>query len=117
MLLAVGGVRYDRDGTPADKAGKPWPNLPATDKERAAVVAQAGKLSKPPEIIERTGADADVRAAAQGHAEGALGAPGHARLLRRAKDSQEREHLFRPDDFLMGAGRPQRPRARRRGTP
>ena len=53
-LLAVGGVSYDRDGAPADKAGKPWPVLPASDKERSAVVALARKLAAPPEIFERS---------------------------------------------------------------
>ena len=103
VLLAVGGVRYDRDGAPADKAGKPWPNLPATDKERAGVVAEARKLPKPPDVVERTGADANVAQLVKD-----LPTARWAHLATHgffaAPESQEREHLFRPDDFLMGVG-------------
>jgi len=108
VLLAVGGVRYDRD----DKVGKPWPSLPATDKERAAVVAEAGKLPHPPEIVERSGAGADVpRLLAD------LPKARWAHLATHgffaAPDSKEREHLFRPDDFLMGVGSERRGAAAR----
>ena len=101
VLLAVGGVHYDRDGTPADKAGKPWPFLTATDKERAAVAAQAGKLFHASEIIDRTGTDADVA-----HLLKDMPKARSAHLATHgffaAKDTQEREHLFRPDDFAFG---------------
>ena len=102
VLLAVGGVRYDRDGAPADKAGRPWPNLPATDKERAGVVAEAGKMPKPPAVVKLSGADADVAQLVKD-----LPAARWAHLATHgffaAPKSEEREHLFRPDDFLMGA--------------
>ena len=58
-LLVVGGVAYDRAGVPTDKAGKPWPPLPATDKERGAVVAQAGKLPRSA-VVQWSGSQADV---------------------------------------------------------
>ena len=112
VLLAVGGVRYDRDGVPADKAGRPWPNLPATDKERAGVVAEAGKLSKPPAVVERTGADANVARLVKD-----LPAARWAHLATHgffaAPKSQEREHLFRPGDFMMGVGGERRGAAER----
>jgi len=102
VLLAVGGVRYDRDGAPADKTGRPWPALPATDRERAGVVAAAGKLPKPPAVVELSGADADVAQLVKD-----LPAARWAHLATHgffaAPKSEEREHLFRPDDFLMGA--------------
>jgi len=106
VLLAVGGVRYDRDDY---KAGKLWPALPATVKERAGIVAEARKLPHAPEIVERfcAGADvprllADLPKARWAHlaTHGFFAAP----------DSKEREHLFRPDDFLLGVG------AERRGA-
>ena len=107
-LLAVGGVRYDR----ADKVGKPWPNLPATDKERAGVGGLARKLAKPPVIVERSGADAtvarltvDLPKARWAH----LATHGFFA----AKGSQERKHLFRPDDFLYGVGMERRGAAAR----
>jgi len=109
VLLAVGGVRYDRAGAPTDKAGKPWKGLPATDKEREAVISQARKLPKPPEVVERSGADAntaqlvkDLPDARWAHlaTHGFFAAP----------ESTEREHLVRPDDFLIGV------RGERRGA-
>ncbi len=114
MLLVVGGVRYDRAGTAADKAGKPWPALPATEKERAAVAAQARKMVKAPEMIDRAGADADVADLLKD-----LPKARWAHLATHgffaAKDTQEREHLFRPDDFAFGIT-PQGGRLDRRGA-
>ena len=108
VLVAVGGVSYDRDG----KIIKPWKPLPATEKERIAVVAEAGKLSHPPEIVERSGAEADVpRLLAD------LPKAQWAHLATHgffaALDSGERKHLFRPDDFLMGVGSERRGAAAR----
>ncbi len=103
VLLAVGGVRYDRD----DKVGKPWVELPAMNTERAAVVSQSRLLPRPPEVIDRTGPDADVA-----HLLEDLPRARWAHLATHgffaAPESQEREHLFRPDDFLLGVGRERR---------
>jgi CHAT domain-containing protein len=101
-LLAVGGVRYDRAGAPAETAGRPWRDLPATDKERAAVLAEAARLPRPPAMVERSGADAtvarlvaDLPRARWAHlaTHGFFAAP----------DTKERERLFRPGEFLLGA--------------
>jgi CHAT domain-containing protein/Tfp pilus assembly protein PilF len=109
VLLAVGGVRYDRDD---NKTGKPWPALPATVKERAGIVAEARKLPHAPEIVERSGAGADVpRLLAD------LPKARWAHLATHgffaAPDTAERKHLFRPDDFLLGVGRERRGAAAR----
>jgi CHAT domain-containing protein len=107
-LLAVGGVAYDR----GDKVGKPWPPLPATDKERKAVVREAKGRPHISEVVERSGADADVpRLLAD------LPKARWAHLATHgffaAPDSKEREHLFRPDDFLRGVGMERRGAAAR----
>ncbi len=108
VLLAVGGVRYDRD----DKVGKPWVERPAMNTERAAVVAQSRLLPRPPEVIDRTGPDANVA-----HLLEDLPKVRWAHLATHgffaAPESQEREHLFRPDDFLLGVGRERRGAAAR----
>ncbi len=70
------------------------------------------KLSHPPEIVERSGAGADVpRLLAD------LPKARWAHLATHgffaAPDSKEREHLFRPDDFLMGVGSERRGAAAR----
>ncbi len=101
VLLAVGGVSYDRNGASSDKAGKPWPVLSASDKERAAVVVLVRKLAAPPEIVERSGADADVT-----HLLKDLPRARWAHLATHgffaAPDTKEREHLFLPGDFRFG---------------
>ena len=99
VLLAVGGVRYDRE----DKVGKPWEERPGMNAERAAVVAQSRLLARPPEVIDRTGSDADVA-----HLLADLPMARWAHLATHgffaAPESQEREHLFRRDDFRLGVG-------------
>ena len=110
-LLVVGGVAYDRAGVPADKAGKPWPPLPASDKERAAVVAQAGKLPRSSAVVQLSGSQADVS-----HVLADLPSARWAYLATHgffaAKGSQERKHLFRPDDFMYGVGMERRAQRR-----
>ena len=108
VLLVVGGVRYDRD----DKIGKPWPNLPATDKERISVVALAGKLAQ--SSVDRRTLRRRRRpssASVGGSTEGAVGASRHARLLRRPRQQGTRTPVparrlpIRRPRHASGAGR------------
>jgi CHAT domain-containing protein len=69
VLLAVGGLRYDRaadpvrssdeqtDLHPADRGARPgsWPDLPGTAREAAGVIALARALAAPPQVIDREG--------------------------------------------------------------
>jgi CHAT domain-containing protein len=115
VLLAVGGVRYDKvadpvrrpadlaDARPADRGDKPgaWPALPGTAREAERVTALARRLSPPPQVIDLTGTRAgpgqllaDLPKARWAHlaTHGFFAAPA----------SDVRKYLYDEKDFLRG---------------
>jgi CHAT domain-containing protein/Tfp pilus assembly protein PilF len=116
VLLALGGVLYDKDPDPPAKSGEdrallrpadrgshtgPWEGLPGTAKELDRIVALAGKLAPPPTIVERRGTAAgtaqllrELPRARWAHlaTHGYFAAPG----------SDARKYLYDEKDFLRG---------------
>jgi CHAT domain-containing protein/Tfp pilus assembly protein PilF len=116
VLLAVGGVRYDKpadpvrrpaddlaDARPAGRGGRPgaWPDLPGSAREAGRVAALATGLSQPPQVIALGGSRAgpgqlllDLPRARWAHlaTHGFFAAPASA----------VRKYLYDEKDFLRG---------------
>jgi CHAT domain-containing protein/tetratricopeptide (TPR) repeat protein len=117
LLLALGGVAYDRDPdglrpqkdepraqSPArGRKSGPWPELPGSARELDQMVALAKGLDRPPRVLP-------LRGTAAGTAQVLAGLP-KARWAHlathgffAASDSAVRTHLLREADFLRGVG-------------
>jgi CHAT domain-containing protein len=124
VLLALGGVRYDRTPRPPRQAPKdlpalrpperggkagPWPYLPGTDPERDRV-AELGHRRRPPlRVVRLSGARAGA-AALLARLPQARWAHLATHGFFAAPRSDVRKHLYDRRDFLLGVG------AERRGA-
>jgi CHAT domain-containing protein len=127
VLLALGGVRYDRDPRPPRQAIKdlpalrsprrggkagPWPYLPGTAHELDQLADLAGRRRPPPRVLRLSGTRASA-AEVLAHLPQARWAHLATHGFFAAPKSAVRKHLYDRRDFLLGVGMERRGAAAR----